>query len=66
MHTEMRRALGNLESNEVLLASALPAVAGAGPPSKLPFPALYEYMLDQAHKIDAATVADSEGESSSS
>ena len=58
MHSEMNRAFGNLESNEILLASALPSVVsvvGSGPQSKLiPFPELYEYMLDQAHKIDAA------------
>lgn len=54
MHSEMNRAFGNLESNEILLASALPSVTGSPPASKLPFSELYEYMLDQAHKIDAA------------
>jgi hypothetical protein len=54
MHAEMRCAFGNLESNEVLLASALPTAPGAGPPNKLPFHELYESMLDQAHKIDAS------------
>jgi hypothetical protein len=54
MHAEMRRSFGNLESNELLLRSTLPSVPGIAPPGKLPFPELYEYMLDQAHKIDAA------------
>jgi hypothetical protein len=55
MHTEMHHhAFGNLESNELLLALSLPSVADTGPPNKLPFPVLHEYMLDQAHKIDAA------------
>jgi hypothetical protein len=54
MHAEMRRAFGNLESNEVPLASALPTAPGAGPPNKLPFHELHACMLDQAHKIDAS------------
>jgi uncharacterized protein (UPF0335 family) len=54
LHAEMRRAFGNLESNKVLLASALPTAPGAGPPNKLPFHELHAYMLDQAHKIDAS------------
>jgi hypothetical protein len=54
MHAEMHPAFGNLESNEVLLALALPTASGAGPPSKLPFHELHEHMLDQAHKIDAS------------
>ena len=55
MHSEMNRAFGNLESNERLLALALPSVAGAASPSKLPFPESHECVLDhQAHKIDAA------------
>jgi hypothetical protein len=54
VHAEMRRAFGNLESNEVLLASALPTAPGAGPPNKLPFHELCEHMLDQAHKTDAS------------
>jgi hypothetical protein len=53
-HTEMRRAFGNLESNEILLASAPPTAPGAAPHNKLPFHDLCVYMLDQAHKIDAS------------
>ena len=56
MHSEMNRAFGNLESNEMLLASALPSVAGSAPPSKLSFPELCKCTLDQAHKIDAAVM----------
>ena len=54
VHSEMNRAFGNLESNEMLLASALPSVAQSVPPSKLPFPESCKHVLDQAHKIDAA------------
>jgi hypothetical protein len=54
VHAEMRRAFGNLESDKVLLASALPTAPGAGPPNKLPFHELCEHMLDQAHETDAS------------
>jgi hypothetical protein len=62
-HAEMRRAFGNLESNEILLASALPAAPGAVPHNQLPFHELYAHMLDQAHKIDASPVKQTAKES---
>jgi hypothetical protein len=55
LHPEMRAAFGNLESNELLNAMAHPIEAGnAVTSNKLPFTELYDYMLAQAHTIDAA------------
>jgi hypothetical protein len=45
-HMEMRRAFGNLESNEILLASALPTAPGAAPHNQLSFHELHAHMLD--------------------
>jgi hypothetical protein len=55
MHPQMRAAYGNLVSNELLNAMAQStATAGTSTTKLLPFNDLYEYMLSQAHTIDAA------------